>query len=195
MIIGNTYEFARKSISDDYSSFYKSARYALGCENTIDIQSFCLQIADKIQKRPSIQNIVFNKYPQYQTIEPYVAIIKQCNIVDIEPEARALASLTKTRIKMVSVRKTDEGKFNINITSYDDDENVSNNYDPSKKECIYILNDVETKHFDALVLRNKHDHTNEITRFLCTDDTVNELLHKFIADNFKGKCFLCQTKI
>jgi hypothetical protein len=105
-------------------------------------------------------------------------------LIEYQPvNLQDLALLTKTKINLLSVRKTDEGIFIVKTPSYNDDTNDNNQSD---KECVYILYDELAEHFDPLVIRSKLNSNEEITRFDCTNDIVNRLFLQFIQHNFKS---------
>lgn len=168
-----THEFVQKSISHDGSSLYTSICYVLDLFGRIDHQSLYSSEADRISIRKSIENI----------ITKYKTEIRQSDIVDIESKLQDLALLTKTKINLLSIRKTDEGIFIVKSLSYNDDINDNNQSD---NECVYILHDELTGHFDPLVIRSKLNSNEEIIRFDCTNDVVNRLFLQFIQHNFKS---------
>jgi hypothetical protein len=137
-------------------------------------------VADYIRKHQYLHLTVLQSGTQCETVEAYCSKIEKGKLWGGEPEIRALAMLSHTLIRVVWKTKPVQGKYNITILNYGEDEE-------SFKECVYILYDEENKHYDPLYVINKEDPHEKLTIFQCYDGTVSELLGKFIQEELHGE--------
>ncbi|CAF2757848.1 unnamed protein product [Rotaria sp. Silwood2] len=177
MISAKTHIFHRKTIDNHDASLYASVRFAHGNLEGIDNTRLRSMIADYIRKNENLQRLVLERNTSCQNIKDYCNKIEKGNIQDDELEFRALAMLCYLRIRVFSITKTSENNITINVLNYG--EHVE-----SFTECIYILYDEERKHYEPLYAINKQIPDENIKIFKCDDETIVQLVYRFIQEEF-----------
>ncbi len=175
-----THEFRRGKVDGDGSSLYTSFRHVNDILKSMDNKRLRSMVADYILKHPNLHLSVLQSGTLCKTVEEYCFKIKKQNLRGGEPEIRALSMLSHKLIRLVSKTKTAQNKYSINIFDYGEDIE-------SFKECVYILYDQEKKHYDPLYVINKENSKEELRIFQRDDETVSELLSKFIQEELHGK--------
>jgi hypothetical protein len=135
-------------------------------------------VADYIRKHENLHLAILQSGTSCKTVEEYCTQIEKHNLWGGEPEIRALVMLSRTQIRLISRTKSDQGGYITNILDYGEDEETF-------KERVYILYDEENKHYDPLYVINKDSH-EQLTIFSSNNELVDELLEKFIREEFGG---------
>jgi len=135
-------------------------------------------VADYIRKHENLHLAILQSGTSCKTVEEYCTQIEKHNLWGGEPEVRALAMLSRTQIRLIYKTKSDQGGYITNILNYGEDKETF-------KERVYILYDEENKHYDPLYVINKDSH-EQLTIFSSNDELVDELLEKFIREEFGG---------
>lgn len=91
-----------------------------------------------------------------------------------------MAILSRTVIRLVWKTKAVSDKYAFIILNYGGDIE-------SFKECIYILDDEENKHYDPLYVINKENPGDILPPVQRGDKIVAELLDKFVQEELCGK--------
>jgi hypothetical protein len=162
-----THQFCRGKVEGDGSCLYSSFRYVNRTRDAID------------NKHENLHLAILRSGTSCKTVEEYCTQIEKYNLWGGEPEVRALAMLSRTQIRLISRTKSDQGGYITNILNYGEDEEAF-------KECVYILYDEENKHYDPLYVINKEDSREQLTIFSLDEKIVDELLEKFIRQEFGG---------
>jgi len=175
-----THEFRRGKVDGDGSCLYTSFRHVNDILKSMDNKRLRSMVADYILKHPNLHLSALESGTRYRTVEEYCSQIEKHNLWGGEPEIRALVMLSRKLIRLVSKTKTAQREYVINIFDYGEDIE-------SFKECVYILYDEEKKHYDPLYVINKENSKEELRIFQRDDETVSELLSKFIQEELHGK--------
>jgi hypothetical protein len=164
-----THEFRYGMVNGDGSSLYTSFRYLNGILNKTDDDRLRSIVTDFLHKNKALYHEDLGSGIECKT-----------DRWGDELELEALAMLYQKLIRLVSKTKNAQGKYVTNILNY-------GQYTQSFKECIYILYDEEKKYYQPLYLINKQNTDEKFTTFQCDDETVSELLAKFIREELHGK--------
>ncbi|CAF3682351.1 unnamed protein product [Rotaria sp. Silwood1] len=175
MISATTHLICRKTIDNNDASPYASVRFANRCPPKIDNKCLRSMVADYISKNENLKHLVLERDTNGENIKVYCDKIKKGNIQDDELEFRVLAMLCHLCICVFLIKKTSEGKININVLKYGEQVEIF-------IECIYILYDEEHKHYEPLYAINKQNPDENITIFKRNDETVIQLIYKFIQE-------------
>ncbi|CAF5088439.1 unnamed protein product [Rotaria sp. Silwood1] len=98
-----------------------------------------------------------------------------------EFEISTLAKMFEKLIILIWKQKV-EDELDVKISYYDTESNPL-------FECIYVLFDEELRHFDPLVVINKIDSKEKFKIFKRGDQTIRNLLIRFIRENFNCKSY------
>ena len=175
-----THEFHREIIDHDDSCLYTSMRYVNGTLNAMVNKRLRSMVADYIRKNTNLHSAVLERGTTCKTIADYCNQIEKGKLRGGEPEVRALATLCRILIRLVTMTKTVQGNVNITISNYGE-------HEESFKECVYILYDEENQHYDPLYVINKENPDEKLTIFGRNDQAVLNLLCKFIREEFHGE--------
>jgi hypothetical protein len=148
--------------------------------STIDNKRLRSLVADYILIKEDLHRPVLDNNRKYKTIKDYCDQIKKGNLPGSKFELQTLAMIAHLVICVISMTKTDQGNINTKTLNF-------GAHVESFKECVYILYDEENKHYDPLYVINKEDPHEKLTIFEHDDDTVSELLVKFIREELHGK--------
>ncbi|CAF4839265.1 unnamed protein product [Rotaria sp. Silwood1] len=93
-----------------------------------------------------------------------------------------ISTLAKTHEKLIILASIEyiHGELDWKISYYDTESNPLS-------ECIYVLFDEKLRHFDPLVVINKIDSKEKFKIFKRGDQTIRNLLIRFIRENFNYK--------
>ncbi len=174
-----THEFRRGKVEHDVSCLYSSFRYVNGTWDTIDNKRVRSLVVDRILINNNLYTAASERCNRYTTVEDYCEQIKKGKLRGGKPEVRALSMIARIIIRQVSIAKNNQGNIHVTISNYGEEAK-------SFSECVYILYDEETKHYDPMYVVNKVNLA-ETTIFKRDDATVLELLRKFIREELHGK--------
>jgi len=135
-----------------------------------------VRVADYIRSHTEMHYMVLASAFGYKTVEQYCSDIMQVKLLAGEPELHALSSLYNILICKIDL---------INIRG---DKCLSPSYYGEKNtlatQCVYIYYNGRD-HFDPLFIKNRTNPNEKETMFDPNDETVNDLLRKFIKEELK----------
>jgi len=135
-------------------------------------------VTDYIRRHPEMHHRILNSVIGYKNIEKYCSKIEQGELWAGQPELNILSSLYNVLICVIDLTKVTKDKRLL--PSYYGQDN------PLATECVYIYYN-GTDHFDPLYVVNVKKPNEITTIFDPNDQTVNDLLRKFIKEELKCK--------
>jgi hypothetical protein len=130
-------------------------------------------VADYIRCHVEMHEQILKSFPKYQTIEKYCSATEQGKLWGGQPELKALSDLYNILICVINPKKIIK-KNCLSPWYYGEDNQLA-------KKCIYIFYN-GTDHYDALRVMNMKNKNEIETIFDPNDQTVNDLLRKFIKE-------------
>jgi hypothetical protein len=135
--------------------------------DTMDNERLCKLVEGKISE--------FEKF-----IKKTIDRIKKTKTTTNENKFKALVSLCREILCVISIRKNGQVASSVNVRYYGED--IS-----SFKQCVYIIYDETHQTYSPLYLISKNNAVELRTIFDRQDNMINILLRKFFKDHLKCK--------
>ncbi|CAF1364049.1 unnamed protein product [Rotaria sp. Silwood1] len=173
-----THKFRREEADPDGSCLFWSVGYLVGSLKNSTVEDICKAMLNYISQDEELKSLAVASVEGCQNFEDYKSRITG-GLWGGEFEISTLAKTHEKLIILASIEYI-HGELDWKISYYDTESNPLS-------ECIYVLFDEKLRHFDPLVVINKIDSKEKFKIFKRGDQTIRNLLIRFIRENFNYK--------
>jgi hypothetical protein len=178
-ISAGEYQFRRGEAPGDGTCLFWSALavFKLPSEEIYN-EDLRIQVANYIRDHPDLHGWVLYS-GRYETVEEYCSSLEQGDLFAGDIELKVLSKLFNTVICVIFITK--QGKEKKVWSSYYGSDN------PLATKCVYIhceelFRKKKEGHYEPMYLMDMQNSNEKETIFDPDDDTVNQLLRKFIKE-------------